>query len=137
MSKENSQEPGEPSRASWRDPTHYKSLLTLDRAGWAWKWLRRNPDYIARSTQLLTPTRLERPGTKLRVITTSDAEEARDWGLHFRGGGNPPGHRGLHLLAIRLGCLGAGRRDATGSSWRWRCFRPPPLRESGDGPPEP
>lgn len=122
MSKEILQEPGELSRASWRDPTNYKSLLSLDRSGWAWKWLRRNPDYIARTTQLLTRTRLEAPGTRLRVITTSDAEEARDWGLHFRRGPNPPGHRCLHLLAGRLGYIGAGRRDAAGAARRRRRF---------------
>ena len=131
MSKENSQEPGEPSRADWRDPTHYKSLLTLDRAGWAWKWLRRNPDYIARTAQLLTRPRLGQPGTRLRVITTSDAEEASDWGLHFRGGANPPSHRCLHLLASRLGYIGAGRRDAAGAARRWRCLRHPPFRQRG------
>lgn len=108
MAKEIPQEPGEPSRADWRDPTNYKSLLTLDRSGWAWNWLRRNPDYIARTSQLLARRRLEQPGTRLRVITTSDAEEARDWGLHFRGGADPPGNRCLHLLASRLGYIGAG-----------------------------
>lgn len=122
MSKEISQEPGELSRASWRDPTNYKSLLTLDRSGWAWIWLRRNPDYIARTAQLLTRPRLAQPGTRLRVITASDAEEVRDWGLHFRRGANPPGHRGLHLLASRLGYIGAGRRDAAGAARRWRGF---------------
>ncbi|MGD9538398.1 MAG: DUF6499 domain-containing protein [Gammaproteobacteria bacterium] len=132
MSKEISQEPGELSRASWRDPTNYRSLLTLDRAGWAWKWLRRNPDYIARTSQLLTRPRLGQPGTRLRVITTSDAEEARDWGLHFRRVVNPPGNRCLHLLASRLGCLGAGRRDAAGAARRWRCLRHPPFRQRGD-----
>lgn len=118
MSKEISQEPGELSRASWRDPTNYKSLLTLDRAGWAWKWLRRNPDYIARTTQLLTRRWLEQPRTRLRVITTSAAEEAHDWGLYFRRGLNPPRHRRKHLLAIGLGRIGAGRRDAAGAARR-------------------
>jgi len=33
----------------WRDRANYRDLLHLDRAGWAWKWLRRNPDYIARA----------------------------------------------------------------------------------------
>ena len=36
MSEQISEEPGEPSRANWRDPISYKSLLALDRAGWAW-----------------------------------------------------------------------------------------------------
>jgi len=122
MSKEISQEPGEPSRASWRDPTNYKSLLTLDRSGWAWEWLRRNPEYIVLTTQLPTRARVDQPGTRLRIITVSAAEEMRDWGLRFRRGAKPPGHRCLHLLAGRLGCIGAGRRDAASAARRWRGF---------------
>ena len=122
MSEQRSDEPDGPPRANWRDPTNYKSLLTLDRAGWAWEWLRRNPDYIARTNQLPTRTPLEQPGLRLRVITTSNAKEARDWGLHFRRSSNPFGHRCLHLLASRLGCLGAARRDAAGAARRWRRF---------------
>ena len=102
MSKDSPQEPGIPSRASWRDPVNYKPLLTLDRAGWAWTWLRRNPAYIARTSQLPMRRQLGQLG-RLRVITTSDAEEARDWGLHFRRSANPPGRRCLHPLAVRLG----------------------------------
>ena len=127
MSEEISQEPGEPLRASWRNPGSYKSLLSLDRAGWAWEWLRRNPDYIALATQFPTRARVNQPGTRLRIITASDAEEACDWGLHFRRGASPPGHRCLHLLASGLGCVGTGRRNATGPARRWRCFRRPPF----------
>lgn len=122
MSEQRSDEPDEPPRANWRDPTNYKSLLTLDRAGWAWEWLRRNPDYIARTNQIPTRSPLEQPGTRLRVITTSDAKEARDWGLHFRRSSSPSGHRCLHLLASRLGYIGAGRRDAAGAARRRRRF---------------
>ena len=31
---------------NWRDAESYRHLLDLDRAGWAWEWLRRNPDYV-------------------------------------------------------------------------------------------
>ena len=27
--------------------TDYAHLLELDRAGWAWEWLRRNPDFVS------------------------------------------------------------------------------------------
>lgn len=118
MSEEISQEPGEPSRASWRDPTNYRSLLTLDRCGWAWEWLRRNPDYIHLTTRLSAPARVEQPGTQVRIITASAAEESRHWGLHFRRVAKPPGYRCLHLLASRLGCVRAGRRDAAGAARR-------------------
>lgn len=119
MSEEISQEPGEPSRASWRDPTNYKSLLTLDRSGWAWEWLRRNPDYIHLTTQISTPARVDQPGTRLRIISASSTEDARDWGLHFRRGSKPFGHRCLHLLASRLGCVDPDRRDASDAARRW------------------
>lgn len=33
--------------STWRDPKLYQSLLTVDRAAWAWEWLRRNPLYAA------------------------------------------------------------------------------------------
>ena len=78
MSEEISQEPGEPSRASWRDPASYKSLLALDRAGWAWKWLRRNPDYIALAAQLPEHAQLAQSGTRLRIITASVVDEVFD-----------------------------------------------------------
>src|SRR3546814_16352456 len=88
---------------------------------------------LFRSTaHLLTRPRLGQPGARLRVITTSDAEEASDWGLHFRGGANPPGNRCLHLLASRLGCLGAGRRDPAGAARRSRCLPTPPLTQASE-----
>lgn len=34
-------------RPDWRDADQYGYLTGLDRAGWAWEWLRRNPDYGA------------------------------------------------------------------------------------------
>src|SRR3546814_6766783 len=81
------------------------------------------------ASRLPARTRVNQRGTRLRVITTSAAEEARDWGLHFRRSANPPGNRCLHLLASRLGCLGAGRRDAAGAARRWRCLRHPRSEE--------
>lgn len=85
MSKEKSQKPDGGSRANWRDPANYKSLLKLDRAGWAWEWLRRNPDYIALTTQLPMPERRPVwPGAGLKIMEPSDA--ATRWGLQFRRG---------------------------------------------------
>ena len=103
MPKQISQQPGEPSRASWRDPANYKHLLKLDRAGWAWIWLRCNPTYRAWASQLCSHAQVDQTETRLRVITASAAEEVRDWGLHFRRSANPPGHRRPHLLASRPG----------------------------------
>lgn len=32
-------------QCDWRCPDQYTYLQGMDRAGWAWEWLRRNPDY--------------------------------------------------------------------------------------------
>ncbi len=79
MSDKMSQKPDGISHANWRDPANYKSLLNLDRAGWAWEWLRRNPDYIALTARL--PKRPRRLGTGLKIIAASDADAAAGWGL--------------------------------------------------------
>ena len=81
---------------NWGDSKSYKPLLKLDRAGWAWKWLRRNPEYIAQASE-----RLSRPiyDTESRVLTVSATEEGTRWGLHFRGESRPPGERCPSILA--------------------------------------
>ena len=59
----------------------YGHLLDLDRAGWAWEWLRRNPDFIAIKPEIgrriTTPCAL--------VVETDEAWERRllRWGLHY------------------------------------------------------
>lgn len=53
----------------WRDRANYRDLLHLDRAGWAWKWLRRNPDYIAQASQ--ARKQFSAPG----VLTSSDDDD--------------------------------------------------------------
>lgn len=30
---------------NWRSADDYADLRRLDRAGWAWEWMRRNPEY--------------------------------------------------------------------------------------------
>ena len=40
-------EPGISPSADWREPEHYKPLLTCDRHFWAGEWLRRNPEFLA------------------------------------------------------------------------------------------
>jgi len=98
------------SRPNWREPAHYKPLLKLDRAGWAWKWLRRNPDYIARMAGRAPNLPLVLPGSGVPVIPATDADDASDWGLRFRRSAQPPLRRGPDFLAGRLGCLGGGGR---------------------------
>lgn len=61
----------------------YAYLLELDRAGWAWQWLRRNPDFASAcppSAQLLK--------TSASIVVPVDALDADllRWGLHYGGG---------------------------------------------------
>jgi hypothetical protein len=90
-------------RLNWCDPLSYKPLLNLDRAGWAWKWLRRNPDYIAQ--MIGRPVSAETIKTDLPLLTMPETNDVSDWGLLFRREAGPPGDRRQTLLARRLGCL--------------------------------
>ncbi|MGC4252801.1 MAG: DUF6499 domain-containing protein [Sphingobium sp.] len=69
-------------RFDWRNRACYRPLLTLDRSGWAWEFLRRNPDY-RRAVQDLPKPEYERwlmPSLSL----ISAAGVPPDWGLPFR-----------------------------------------------------
>jgi hypothetical protein len=61
--------------------TRYTHLLDLDRAGWAWEWLRRNPDFIA----LRAVTETSNPAPGALVVEPCDAVERQllRWGLHY------------------------------------------------------
>lgn len=56
-------------------------LFELDRAGWAWEWLRRNPDFM--SLELTDEPHVE-PGHSL-VARPALATQQRlmRWGLHY------------------------------------------------------
>src|SRR5690242_269369 len=82
---------GPDGRPDWRDPEQYRHPLDLDRAGWAWEWLRRNPDYprhVPAAPQDLQRVASFEPIASLRPA--SPGEVAR-WGLSFRGGWHPVG----------------------------------------------
>lgn len=72
----------------WRKPETYQPLLRLDRGGWAWEFLRRNPRYGQTARNITTVTRhVLRPLPALCLIELSDAvDRAADWGLRFLGG---------------------------------------------------
>ena len=61
--------------------TDYAHLLELDRAGWAWEWLRRNPEFA--SIQLENEVRA--PSGPAVVIQPGLASERSllRWGLHY------------------------------------------------------
>ena len=118
MTENGAEDVGQGSRPNWRDPANYKTLLKLDRAGWAWKWLRRNPDYIGRIAGRSPSRPMVLPGTGIPIIPVSDGDDASDWGLRFRRSTKPPLRRGADFLAGRLGCLGGGGRGAAGAVGR-------------------
>lgn len=76
---------------NWLDDQTYRTLLDLDRPGWAWEWLRRNPDYVE-ATQCMpqyASTVSSDPGLpSLTVLTERDAAR---WGLLFPGESGPFG----------------------------------------------
>jgi len=106
--KDSDEDACEEERPDWRSAESYKDLLKLDREGWAWTWLKRNPDYIARLGGWSPPAPMIFPGTGVTVIPLVDADDASAWGLRFRRSARPPGSRSQAVLATGLGCLGAG-----------------------------
>jgi hypothetical protein len=76
--------------ADWRDEQQYLHLLDLDRAGWAWEWLRRNPDYIEGEAADAAPASWEGQGGPT-ILNGMSAVGAPRWGLCFCRGADAPG----------------------------------------------
>jgi hypothetical protein len=90
-----------PARPDWRDAEQYRHLLDLDRAGWAWEWLRRHAEY--RDDYQDTPP--EGAGgasqDQLIIIPRTDQQAVASlWGLCFRRIAQLPRDSG----AAALGC---------------------------------
>lgn len=91
----------------WRDPEQYRHLLDLDRAGWAWEWLRRNPDY-AGSVPELPATEPQRKGAaEFAVLPPANTAEWAQWGLTFRRGADTRRRTGAGGLAHRIRPFGS------------------------------
>ena len=77
-------EPVAPPWPDWRDADQYRYMVDLDRAGWAWEWLRRSPDYADRRKKSPVPDRggNTRSGSGIPHLMTDPA--ALRWGLCFR-----------------------------------------------------
>jgi len=56
----------------WRSPADYEPLQNLDTVGFAWEFLRRNPDYRRDHHEIENP---------LSVDTNAVEETMRPWGL--------------------------------------------------------
>jgi hypothetical protein len=66
------------SRADWRIPGAYEELRSLDAPGFAWEFLRRNPDFQQ------DRRRLERVALR-GVLNQAEVDAfARRWGVRFR-----------------------------------------------------
>ena len=59
----------------------YAHLLDLDRAGWAWEWLRRNPEF----NEFRAVTEPNYSASCAFVIEADEARECQSlrWGLHY------------------------------------------------------
>ncbi len=69
-------------RPDWRDFEQYRHLLDLDRAGWAWEWLRRRPDYAGESNNE-RPNRGSRAKPFPTLIRSAESGLECQWGLCF------------------------------------------------------
>ena len=58
----------------WRNRSHYDYTASLSRQGWAWEFLRRNPDYRQDFDRMMR----EHPNNE------RDAALLHRWGLRFR-----------------------------------------------------
>lgn len=73
--------------SDWRDEAAYEKLKPLDRSGFAWEYLRRNPQYRDDRRKRTTVARLSEG-----VITTDGTSPPLlSWGLRFRGRSRPAG----------------------------------------------
>jgi hypothetical protein len=72
-----------PAKARWREHAEYCWLRSLDRAGFAWEFLRRNPDYC-RIVGAHGPNIPLRIGWReVRDVKEEEARVAAPWGVHF------------------------------------------------------
>ncbi|SBV92556.1 conserved hypothetical protein [uncultured Alphaproteobacteria bacterium] len=137
MSKEKTV-PGISPRADWRDPESYKPLIDLDRAGWAWEWLKRNPDFATAAgglPQVSPPLRPSATEPRLkaaqpRVLRIQNPGPFEHWGVFFHHWRCPAGYG--RLLAARSQSIGARRGSAAHCTRPHRRLRHPMLCVNDD-----
>jgi hypothetical protein len=69
-------------RPDWRDVEQYRHLLDLDRAGWAWEWLRRHRDYVGEDDDK-DSRQDSRAESQPALIQRAQPDTACQWGLCF------------------------------------------------------
>lgn len=67
----------------WRDADQYRHLLDLDRAGWAWEWLRRHDAYEGQVEDGGLAAQRDKPGPWLVELSPYQLAACRRWGLCF------------------------------------------------------
>ncbi len=98
--------------ADWQDGAHYAPLLEVDRAGWAWEWLRRNPDYAGEAPNArVSSTRFGR--AEVTIIRNADSGEGARWGLTFC---RVP-HPARDVGTVGMGCRQRRFRPECRGSW--------------------
>ena len=66
------------SRTEWRSPGAYEELRFLDAPGFAWEYLRRNPQFVRNRAKL------ERAAARGALLRSDADEFAQRWGVRFR-----------------------------------------------------
>ena len=90
-----------PARPDWRDAEQYRHLLDLDRAGWAWEWLRRHAEYEDDYQDAPPEGAGGASQDQLIIIPRTDQQAVASlWGLCFRRVVQLPRNPG----AAALGC---------------------------------
>lgn len=121
------------SRPDYRNLSQYRHMLELDRAGWAWEWLRRNPDYERACGEDATVAERQAPDTLSgAIVLQSTSACLSPWGVCFRRGGGVS----CRACAPPLGCapraFGAPRRNLFGCGRRSRRLRSSALFRDSD-----
>jgi hypothetical protein len=77
-------DPVMPAWPDWRDAEQYRHMLDLDQAGWAWEWLRRNPDYVEERRRGALGALPDQALSYPDVLSQPMYSAALRWGLCFR-----------------------------------------------------
>ena len=95
-------------------------LAKLDRAGWAWEWLRRNSAYRRSAANCAKPQRV---GTTIVRGTPENTAVASPWGLRFRRRSGSMRAGCPYRLATRIRPVGIDRGRRAGREWQHRLLR--------------
>lgn len=77
-------------KPDWRSPEAYEPIRDINAAGFAWEFLRRNPDYRADVSRI---------GIANPPDPDAAGDTARHWGLPFRGRSRSISRRSPRVLA--------------------------------------